>query len=798
MTDQTGQRKPRTPKATKLPGIPKPPADASPSLRQYLTSVSEALEVRLGRKGDPRDAAVTFRDLIESGVAVEVYYGGGGGGGISYPGGPGDPDGPGQPGIEDPTAPTGLQASGAMYSISVWWNAARYEYGGHSYTEVWRAPAPEDENGDITGVEPTIADAVLIGSSVGTAYVDPVEPGRTYYYWARHVNLEGDIGPYGFPYPQGLKAFTEPDIEVILEALEGMIGEDQLTQELQGQIALIDELEGFTGYYDSWRVDGDLVQRINAISSSSDGNQIIIEELSQVVDGLEAQYTVKIQTNTAGGGKYVAGFGLASSPVNGVPTSRFIVAADQFAVIEPATYNLSDGQALNDNTIDPYTPFQIITTPTSYDGIDIPRGVYIKDAYMGKARILQLIAGDINADYIRANKYISGPSIHAASINIGTLVKPDPDRPKTWYLNGSQRVGNFSVTSDGYMEARGAKLYELTVYDSNNNIILDSGGARAKQPTGNNYVYNSHFNDGIDGWTTNGVIGSTVVFGYDNSAGKYYVDTAGGTWIQGTTEFPIDSNEPLYLFGESRGVNAYYALVQYSASGQTYGNFLSAGMPEPSFSNDTLFRIGTLDPTNGYIKAKFRLGTVSGGATSRHYFVGCSTTPPVLDSSYASTYIKSLYVNQLTGDVNTITAFSGSGYRTIGPSSANYKEMFTAICEQNSVSAIDHEATISGVFSAQYRTDTAYVKLEWRRRNSRNQASNSWNGWTEVNVLKHKTSEGGSSWTTLPFAGGTGQRYNTDVQFRVSVYMRNDNDSGNTDKSRSSTIEYSGTTIGVV
>ena len=59
-------------KPTKVPGIPKPPADVSPGLRGWLTSVAEALEIRLGRRGDPKDRAVTLRELIEGGLAEDL------------------------------------------------------------------------------------------------------------------------------------------------------------------------------------------------------------------------------------------------------------------------------------------------------------------------------------------------------------------------------------------------------------------------------------------------------------------------------------------------------------------------------------------------------------------------------------------------------------------------------------------------------------------------------------------------------------------------------------------------------
>ncbi len=45
------------------------------------------------------------------------------------------------------------------------------------------------------------------------------------------------------------------------------------------------------------------------------------------IDGLHAQYSVKVNNNGR-----VAGFGLSSTPINGVPTSAFIISADRFGI----------------------------------------------------------------------------------------------------------------------------------------------------------------------------------------------------------------------------------------------------------------------------------------------------------------------------------------------------------------------------------------------------------------------------------------------------------------------------------
>ena len=54
---------------TKVPAIKNIPAKLDYETKATLESIKEALEVRLGRRGDPRDRAVTLRELIDSGLA---------------------------------------------------------------------------------------------------------------------------------------------------------------------------------------------------------------------------------------------------------------------------------------------------------------------------------------------------------------------------------------------------------------------------------------------------------------------------------------------------------------------------------------------------------------------------------------------------------------------------------------------------------------------------------------------------------------------------------------------------------
>ena len=54
--------------ATKLPGLKNIPPKTDRELKIALDAIKEALEVRLGRRGDPLDRAVTLRELSDSGI----------------------------------------------------------------------------------------------------------------------------------------------------------------------------------------------------------------------------------------------------------------------------------------------------------------------------------------------------------------------------------------------------------------------------------------------------------------------------------------------------------------------------------------------------------------------------------------------------------------------------------------------------------------------------------------------------------------------------------------------------------
>ena len=213
----------RTP--TKLPGIPKPPLGISPQLTKYLESISEALEIRLGRRGDPVDRAITLRELITSGLAKELKAS------------PFDPNNINSSNLgitadpptntTVPSAPTGFTAAGAYSVINLKWDVPFY--GNHAHTELW------SHSSDIIG------DATLTSTVSGRTYVDPVGSDVTRYYWVRHVSTSDIHGP--FNNSTGTAATTAPDVEHLLDVLTDSITSSELATELLTPINQITELD---------------------------------------------------------------------------------------------------------------------------------------------------------------------------------------------------------------------------------------------------------------------------------------------------------------------------------------------------------------------------------------------------------------------------------------------------------------------------------------------------------------------------------------------------------------------------
>ena len=200
-----------------------------------------------------------------------------------------------------------------------------------------------------------------------------------------------------------------------------------------------------------------LGERITTVQSTAEGNKATVQAHSRSINGLEAQYTVKVDVN----GK-VAGYGLATTPKNGTPESKFIVNADRFGIGAPGKADVF--------------PFTVDTRQNRV-------GVNGELVVNGKAIVDRLNAGDIHGDKITANTLnanrLTAGSVTARELAAGSITaeklaanavtanKMSVNELSAISSNlgsingGSLDIGggNFTVTSGGLLEARNAVIH---------------------------------------------------------------------------------------------------------------------------------------------------------------------------------------------------------------------------------------------------------------------------------------------------------------------------------------------------
>ena len=222
----------------------------------------------------------------------------------------------------------------------------------------------------------------------------------------------------------------------------------------------------------------------NFYQDGTPGRALLEEQMTATADrlaGLSAQYTLKVQ---AGGA--LAGFGLSATEVDGVPSSAFIIAANKFAIVDPATYNAGLTNTPDTASI----PFGIDS-----GGIYLNSNVYVKGTMRVDA------GGKTLADGLRGSLVVDNGSaawsdtaarqaVWAKLGKTGTapdnrhLVIGDQVRMGTtvriwlgasWGTPGVTINGNMVV--DGTLAARHIDTTGLTIRDFSGNVIFGGGTA---------------------------------------------------------------------------------------------------------------------------------------------------------------------------------------------------------------------------------------------------------------------------------------------------------------------------------
>lgn len=277
---------------TKVPSIP---AVTDGNLTQVARMIKHLLDVREGRVGDIMDANVTFRDLVQTGLAVKPNWSS-----PRYPVAPPNVYFDGYNPATDytpPAAPQNIVATGGIGVVILQWDTPAYR--NHSYAEVWRAETN------------ALGDAVLIGTTDTRFYTDTIGSGVTRYYWVRFVSVANVTGPYHGT--EGILGQTGQDPAYLLQLLTGQLSTSQLNGALNTRINLIDApstVVGSVAYQVNQEAQARAVALLNEASARATADSALqtqIDTLSAASSGdfqdliaaLQTEQTARIQGDEA-------------------------------------------------------------------------------------------------------------------------------------------------------------------------------------------------------------------------------------------------------------------------------------------------------------------------------------------------------------------------------------------------------------------------------------------------------------------------------------------------------------------
>jgi hypothetical protein len=350
-----------------VPGIPKPPAGITPGLQKYLSNLAEAVEIRLGRKGDPRDRAVTLRELTESGLAKELTNA------PFDPSSPGSdigpPDNDNQPSLAVPPAALGFTADGGYSQIILGWDLPNYS--NHSLTEIWRHTSN------------VLGDALLVGVQIGTVYIDPVGESKSFYYWIRHVNNSGVVGPFNAS--SGTQATTATNTQALLDELEASVPAAAFASEIE-PVGVVNSLPSTSGYTGPRLVvliaDGKLYRLVGGAWTKAVSASDVTGQITGVQIGQDAITAPKIAANAVTASEIAANAVTANAIAAGSITAGAIAAG---AI--NAQNIIADGVIIGDKI-----------AGNTIQGSKILAGTIVAD---------RLATGSVTADKVNTNQIIT-------------------------------------------------------------------------------------------------------------------------------------------------------------------------------------------------------------------------------------------------------------------------------------------------------------------------------------------------------------------------------------------------------
>ncbi len=191
--------------------------------------------------------------------------------------------------------------------------------------------------------------------------------------------------------------------------------------------------------------DSALSSQITTVQTTVNGHTTSLSQQLASIDGLRAQYVVRID---AGGA--VAGYGLASGI--GTP-SAFFIRADKFAIAAPSG---TVGEPTDEDV-----PFMVVTTPTVIDGITVPPGVYLKTAYISHLTADRISATDLSAITANLGTVTAGKAQNAAGTNYIDF-------------NASGTASFLKVGTAVDIKANGSGIFARSIVDAPNIVADDT------------------------------------------------------------------------------------------------------------------------------------------------------------------------------------------------------------------------------------------------------------------------------------------------------------------------------------
>jgi hypothetical protein len=450
----------------------------SASAGNFPQRVRETLMTYLGKQGNPLDRGLTLRDLIENGI-IKLSKGWRPGGGVPLLE-PGDAVAQGdEPDLTPPPTPTGFAVSAAISHVFIEHDEPAYRVGhGHLRTRLYGVTHTAGQP------MPTFNDAVELGQFSGTIWAMASNPATIWRLWIKWESVDGvlSVAPAGGT--NGLEAITGQDVATLLAALTGEITESQLYQSLAERINLVDgngtgsvnarllaeanargaaitaeqsarqtadtslaqqitTLTAAVNTADSnlaAAIQSEATARANADTAEAQSRQTLAATVNSNTAAIQteqtarssetgqlfARYTVKVDVNG-----YVAGFGLASTANGATPTSAFAIRSDSFYIASPEGPGVA-----------PAMPFIVRTTTVTINGVNVPEGVYMNDAFIqngtitnakianlavDNAKVANLDAAKINTGYLSADRIQAGSidtkllNVDAAAITYGYI-----------------------------------------------------------------------------------------------------------------------------------------------------------------------------------------------------------------------------------------------------------------------------------------------------------------------------------------------------------------------------------------